>query len=228
MQRSPRTGLTLRSRRSQRRNRIPGSSPAAVPLACHSQQSRPVPSGQPRTTQSLFNLHRLLPSQVSNLADLALGAGGRLVQACIGLALPRQMVVPDGRVRARQADGPRSLLAAATGPGQGVRASVSARQRRLERRLPRRPWRTRWARRFPMAEPACLANLQQEGPQRLAEDLQEASREQPPQGSSPHAGTETDQGYRLQRWNRATKERPACARRSASVALFGHTPTTTC
>ena len=50
MQRSPRTGLILRQWRSQRRNRIPGSSPAAVPLACHSQQSRPVPSGQPRTT----------------------------------------------------------------------------------------------------------------------------------------------------------------------------------
>jgi hypothetical protein len=49
MQRSPRTGLILRQWRSQRRNRIPGSSPAAVPLACHSQQSRPVPSGQPRT-----------------------------------------------------------------------------------------------------------------------------------------------------------------------------------
>jgi hypothetical protein len=31
MQRSQRTSLTLRARRSQRRNRIPGSSPAAVP-----------------------------------------------------------------------------------------------------------------------------------------------------------------------------------------------------
>jgi hypothetical protein len=29
-------------------------------------------------------------------------------------------------------------------------------------------------------------------------------------------------------WNPGTKKRPAYARRSASVALFGHTPTTTC
>jgi hypothetical protein len=61
---------------------------------------------------------------------------------------------------------------------------------------------------LPDGRAGLLGDLQQEGPQRLAEDLQEASREQPPQGSSPHAGAETDQRYRLQRWNGATKKAP--------------------
>jgi hypothetical protein len=47
---SPRTGLTLRSRRSQRRHGMRGLSSLAVPQACHSQRSLPVHSGQPRTT----------------------------------------------------------------------------------------------------------------------------------------------------------------------------------
>jgi hypothetical protein len=50
---------------------------------------------------------------------------------------------------------------------------------------------------LPDGRAGLLGDLQQEGPQRLAEDLQEESREQPPQGSSPHAGAETDQRYRL-------------------------------
>jgi hypothetical protein len=49
---------------------------------------------------------------------------------------------------------------------------------------------------------------------------QEVSREQPPQGSSPHAGAETDQRYRLQRWHRGNEKRPACARRSASATYW--------
>jgi hypothetical protein len=47
---SPRTGLTLRSRRSQRRHGVRGLSSLAVPQACHSQRSLPVHSGQPRKT----------------------------------------------------------------------------------------------------------------------------------------------------------------------------------
>jgi hypothetical protein len=47
---SPRTGLILRSRRSQRRHGVRGLSSLAVPQACHSQRSLPVHSGQPRTT----------------------------------------------------------------------------------------------------------------------------------------------------------------------------------
>ena len=35
-----------------------------------------------------LDLRRSLPSQVRNMADLALGAGGHLVEACIGLAVP--------------------------------------------------------------------------------------------------------------------------------------------
>src|ERR1041384_1514725 len=59
---------------------------------------------------------------------------------------------------------------------------------------------------LPDGRAGLLGDLQQEGPERLAEDLQEVSREQPPQGSSPHAGAETDQRYRLQRWNRGNEK----------------------
>jgi hypothetical protein len=61
---------------------------------------------------------------------------------------------------------------------------------------------------LPDGRAGLLGNLQQEGPQRLTQDLQQASREQPPQGSSPHAGAETDQRYRLQRWNRGNEKAP--------------------
>jgi hypothetical protein len=61
---------------------------------------------------------------------------------------------------------------------------------------------------LPDGRAGLLGDLQQEGPQRLAEDLQEESHEQPPQGSSPHAGAETDQRYRLQRWNRGNEKAP--------------------
>jgi hypothetical protein len=47
---SPKTTLTVGSGWNQRCNRIPGSSSAAVPPACHSPRSWPVPSGPPRTT----------------------------------------------------------------------------------------------------------------------------------------------------------------------------------
>jgi hypothetical protein len=47
---SPRAGLVLRSTWEPMAP-LPARSPSlAVPLPCHSQQSRPVPSGQPRTT----------------------------------------------------------------------------------------------------------------------------------------------------------------------------------
>jgi hypothetical protein len=70
-------GLTLRSRWNQRRNRIPESSSAAVPLAAiHSGhgQSRADNHEQPRSS---LDLRRSLQPQVTILPDLALGARGR-------------------------------------------------------------------------------------------------------------------------------------------------------
>ena len=61
---------------------------------------------------------------------------------------------------------------------------------------------------LPDGRAGLLGDLQQEGSQRLAQDLHEASREQPPQGSSPHAGAETNQRYRLQRWNPGNEKAP--------------------
>ena len=107
-------------------------------------------------------------------------------------------------------------------------ASASGRQRRLERRLPRRHWRSRWARRFPVAEPTCLAissRRARSGSHRISnrhpasshhKDRVHTLAPRPTRGIGFNGGTG------------ATKKRPACARRSASVALFGHTPTTTC
>jgi hypothetical protein len=69
-----RMGLTLRSRVNQRRNRIPGSSSAAVPLACHSQRPDRYPADNHGQRRSLFDLHRSLQPQVTVLPDLALGA----------------------------------------------------------------------------------------------------------------------------------------------------------
>src|SRR4029450_1786377 len=73
-----------------------------------------------------------------------------------------------------------------------------------------------------------LGDLQQEGPERLAEDLQEVSREQPPQGSSPHADAATDQRYRRQRWNPGERKSAPHARDAPRRRPnFGHTPTST-
>jgi hypothetical protein len=120
------------------------------------------------------------------------------------------------------------LQAAATGPCWDWGASVSGRQRRLERRLPRRLWRSRWARRFPMAEPACWAissRKARSGSRRISKRYPASSHHKdrvhtlaprPTRGIGFNGGTG------------ATKKRPACARRSAPVAPFGHTPTTTC
>lgn len=147
--------------------------------------------------------------------------------------MPQKCIRPtDARRRARfracQRERPRPLQAAATGPCRDWGASVSGRQRRLERRLPRRLWRSRWARRFPMAEPACLAissRKARSGSQRISKRHPASSHHKdrvhtlaprPTRGIGFNGGTG------------ATKKRPACARRSASVALFGHTPTTTC
>jgi hypothetical protein len=131
------------------------------------------------------------------------------------------------RFRACQRERPRPLQAAATGPWWGLgcvsqRTSASTRTALAAAALAEPLGEA-----LPDGRAGLLGDLQQEGPQRLAQDLQEASREQPPQGSSPHAGAETDQRYRLQCGTGGTKKRPAGARRSASVALFGHTPTTT-
>jgi hypothetical protein len=84
---------------------VPASSSPAVPLACHSRRSRPVLSGQPRTTPRRLHLHRSLPTQVTTLPDLALQAGSRLVKALIGLAVPGrpiQSLVAGGPERQRR------------------------------------------------------------------------------------------------------------------------------
>jgi hypothetical protein len=117
------------------------------------------------------------------------------------------------RFRACQRERPRPLQAAATGPcgdwGRvSQRASASTRTVLAAAALAEPLGEA-----LPDGRAGLLGNLQQEGPERLAEDLQEVSREQPPQGSSPHAGAETDQRYRLQRWNRGNEKRLACARR---------------
>jgi hypothetical protein len=89
---------------------------------------------------------------------------------------------------------PRPLQAAATGPCRRLvwgcvsqRASASVRTALAAAALAEPLGEA-----LPDGRASLLGDLQQEGPQRLAEDLQEASREQPPQGSSPHAGAETD------------------------------------
>jgi len=124
---------------------------------------------------------------------------------------------------------PRPLQAAATGPCRRLvwGASVSGRQRRFERGLPRRLWRSRWARRFPMAEPACWAISSR----KARSGLQRISKRNP--ASSHHKDrvhTLTPRPTRGIGFKGGTgnKKRPACARRSASVAPVGHTPTTTC
>jgi hypothetical protein len=84
---------------------VPASSSPAVPLACHSRRSRPVLSGQPRTTPRRLHLHRSLPTRVTTLPDLALQAGSRLVKALIGLAVPGrpiQSLVAGGPERQRR------------------------------------------------------------------------------------------------------------------------------
>jgi hypothetical protein len=127
---------------------------------------------------------------------------------------------------------PKRKAPAAAGSSDGTLPGLGRvsqrRQRRLERRLPRRLWRSRWARRFPMAEPACLAissRKARSGSQRISKRHPASSHHKdrvhtlaprPTRGIGFNGGTG------------ATKKRPACARRSASVALFGHTPTTTC
>jgi hypothetical protein len=62
---------------SQRRNRIPGSSSAAVPLACHSQRSCPVPSGQSRTTPEPPRPGRLTAFAGDDPARSGFGSRGR-------------------------------------------------------------------------------------------------------------------------------------------------------
>jgi len=150
----------------------------AVPLACHSQRSLPVSSGHPRTTSERRDLRCFPAFAGDNPARSGFASRWSIGPGLHRPCRPRAMVVPDGCVRARQADrGPDRCWRQRRYPGREVRASVSGRQRRLERRLPRRPWRSRWARRFPMAEPACLA-ISSRKARSGSQDLQEASREQ--------------------------------------------------
>jgi hypothetical protein len=58
----------------------------AVPQACHSQQSRPVPSGQPRTTLRRPSSAPSLSPQVRTLPELALQA--RVGRSRLALVLP--------------------------------------------------------------------------------------------------------------------------------------------
>jgi hypothetical protein len=103
---------------------------------------------------------------------------------------------------------PRPLRAAATGPcrdwGRVSQWASASTRTALAAAAPAEPL----GEALPDGRAGLLGDLQQEGPERLAEDLQEVSREQPPQGSSPHADAETDQRYRLQRWNRGNEKAP--------------------
>jgi hypothetical protein len=94
---SPRTGLTLRSRQSQRRDGVRGSSPLAVPQACHSQRSSSVPRGQPRTTRKPPR-----PAPFLALAGESSARSGFASRGSLGRGLHRPC-------RARPAD--RSLVA---------------------------------------------------------------------------------------------------------------------
>src|SRR5215207_9320793 len=103
-------GLTLWSRRS-RRERCTKSSALAVPRTCHSQRSWADSHGQHHDGLDL--LRSLFP-QVAILPELALGAGGRLVEACIGpcRARPadRSLVAEDRSARGvRDRTGPEPL-----------------------------------------------------------------------------------------------------------------------
>jgi hypothetical protein len=108
---SPRTGLTLRSGRRQRRNRV-ASHPRRP---CHKRAIHSSPERSPADShgqhQGGLDLRRFPSLQVITAPDLALGAGGRLVEACIGLAVPgrpiRSLVAED-----RSAEGVRDQ----TGP----------------------------------------------------------------------------------------------------------------
>jgi hypothetical protein len=72
-------GLTLWSSWYPHWQALRTSSSSAVPLPRHSQQSRPVPSGQSRITHPTgLDLRHFPSSQVTTAPDLALQAGGRL------------------------------------------------------------------------------------------------------------------------------------------------------
>jgi hypothetical protein len=94
-------------------------------------------------------------------------------------------------------------------------ASVSGRQRRFERCLPRRLWRSRWARRFPMARSGSQRISKRHPASSHHKDRVHTLAPRPTRSIGFKGGT-------------GNKKRPACARRSASVAPVGHTPTTTC
>jgi hypothetical protein len=106
---SGQTGLALRSR--QERTAPP---PATYPrLSCHERAIHGRPGWSPADNhgqrQGGLDLRRSLPSQVTDRPDLALQAGGRTADACIGLA------VPGRAIRSRVAEGPASPTASATG-----------------------------------------------------------------------------------------------------------------
>jgi hypothetical protein len=96
---STRTVLTLRSRWSQRRTGVPRPSSPAVPLPCHSQQSRTVPSGQPRIRPK-----RLRPAPFSTFAADSPVQPGFASRGSIGQGLDR-LAVPGRPMRSLVARG---------------------------------------------------------------------------------------------------------------------------
>jgi hypothetical protein len=95
---SPGTGLTLRSRWEPLLSGgsivvLPGRA-TGVPLHSGPHRSQADNHGQCRSS---LDLRSSLPSQVTILPDLAWRAGARLVQACIGLAVPGRPIGPWSR-----------------------------------------------------------------------------------------------------------------------------------
>jgi hypothetical protein len=69
------------------------SSPT-VPLPCHEHQRRRISTGHPRSTQQRHDLGPSHGRLVAHLLGLPLGAGGRLAEALIGLAVPGRPIGP--------------------------------------------------------------------------------------------------------------------------------------
>lgn len=132
--------------------------------------------------------------------------------------------------RARQTDrAPAELAAPMPGPYRTPRTSVRARQRRLERRSPQRPWRTRWARRFPMAEPTCLAISSRKvcrGSRTTSKRHIASSHQKDRVHALTPRPTNDGIGFTVERGQRKSAPHRRDAPRSRGP-VFGHTPTTT-
>jgi hypothetical protein len=75
----PRTASPFGQSWSQQRHAVPMSSSPAVPLSCHSQESRAVPSGQPRTTPRRSRPAAIPVSPRSDPARSGFGSRGSLI-----------------------------------------------------------------------------------------------------------------------------------------------------